>query len=163
MPFRMFHPCPVHPDAAPYHGRPRDFGVPHCPICRAPQAFDCWGPRLLEMQAAHEYAYGLRDSKGPWNLMVRQLLDPRRESCRTCEGRGILTQDLDHWRQCPSCEGTGGHWTCSLEEVEALRKQIVERYPEAGISRPDSRLTFPSQSVWIGDISLLQPTDDEED
>jgi hypothetical protein len=51
-----------------------------------------------------------------------------------CGGRAVLTLDEKTWRACLTCEGTGGVWNRPSDEVDAVWRQIVARWPGAALS-----------------------------
>jgi len=83
---------------------------------------------------------------GPHRQLTDKLLDELRERCRACDGWGVLRQRTAGARDCPHCEGGGGVWTCSEEELEAAYRQIEEAFPGStreGVTPP--RLIWPER------------------
>src|SRR5512146_1618637 len=104
-------------------------GNPSCPTgCRA----------MWEAVAIYQYVYDL-PPMGPHRPLADRLLWPLRTLCVRCHGHGILTLDLNSWCACPSCEGTGGIWNRSMEEGEAVRRQVLASSPASQPAPPRLR------------------------
>ena len=91
------------------------------------------------------HVYGLKPI-GPHRGLADRILTPRREQCPSCHGRGIVTlRNGDAWALCGPCEGTGGHWACGLEEVEALRRRVLHKFPDSAVA--DTPHNFVSRGI----------------
>ena len=94
--------------------------------------FDGWRLSMWEAARVYHYVYGL-NPLGPHRPLANSLFAGMRDRCVRCGGRRILTLDGETWRDCPACEGTGGVWNGSFEEVDAVRRRVVARWPEASL------------------------------
>jgi hypothetical protein len=100
---------------------------------------------MYEKMAVYQYVYGLKPI-GPHRGLADRILTPRREQCPSCHGRGIVTlRNGDSWALCGPCEGTGGHWACGLEEVEALRRRVLHKFPDSAVA--DTPHNFVSRGI----------------
>jgi len=117
--------------------------TPECEICGQEHQFDGWYLTMHERMAVYQYVYGLKPI-GPHRPLADDVLAGKREPCRSCDGRGIVTlRRADHWALCATCEGTGGHWNCSPEELEALRRRVIEDFPDSGVDAGPHRFVSP--------------------
>ncbi len=107
-------------------------GSPRCGRCGAPGVFDGWRLSMWEAARVYHYVYDL-NPMGPHRPLADRLFAPMRERCVRCGGRRILTVDEETWRDCPTCEGTGGVWSRPVDEVDAVRRRVVARWPEAAL------------------------------
>lgn len=74
--------------------------------------------------------------------LAESLLKDITCTCPTCNGTGLYgTYGALGWLACPTCHGLGGAYRISLEELQALRQQVLDRYPEAGV--PGWRPGYP--------------------
>jgi hypothetical protein len=81
--------------------------------------------------ARYQYVYGLKPI-GPHYPLAGKLLTPLRVNCPRCDYAGILNYDEgEKCGACPVCEGTGGFWGAPDDVVEALRKSIIDKFPDA--------------------------------
>ena len=125
MPILMYKPRCEHEGNADLTGSPR------CRECGKEHEFA--GPRLSmhESMARYQAVYGLKPI-GPHRPMADKLLGGKRTACDECDAQGFVARDDGRgWLTCRSCEGTTRVWDCSPEEVEATRRIILERFPEA--------------------------------
>lgn len=155
MPHRMFTPRCDHA------GRADLVSWAECQTCGALHEFAGWFRSRHESMAAYQYAYGLKPM-GPHRALADRLLGPLRSGCRECYGSGIITDDINHWHMCPSCEGTEGHWTCSGEELESLRRRVLEQFPEAAITRTPTNLASPGLAQNLQDGTIVDLLEDED-
>lgn len=156
MPHRMFTPRCDHASHADL------VNWPECQTCGALHEFAGWFRFSNETMAAYQYAYGLKPV-GPHRALANQLLDPSRAWCPECYGSGIHTDDINRWHMCSSCEGTGGHWTCTQEQLEALRRQVLEQFPEAAVTRAPTNLASPGLAQNLQDGTIVDLLEDEEE
>jgi hypothetical protein len=106
---------------------------PVCPSCGTQARFDGWYLRMHEAMAVYQYVFGLKPV-GPHRLLADRLFLNQRLACRRCRGRAVLTLgDGSVWQVCPECEGTGGVWLRSIDEVEALRQRVLAEFPGAAL------------------------------
>ena len=98
----------------------RDLSWTPCPSCGAPGVFVDWQWSGIEHMGKFRRLYGL-----PPIGLHRRLLEGLqiRESCQTCEGRGLFdVESGTNYRVCGVCDGIGARLTCSSEELEALQQ-----------------------------------------
>lgn len=96
-------------------------------MIRGEEPAEFWGGMYYAM---HRYMQTRRlKPLGPHRQLADELLDKLRERCRACNGWGVLRQKAGGARDCPHCEGGGGVWTCSGEELAAAYCQIEEAFP----------------------------------
>lgn len=95
----------------------------------------------IAARAQYQSLFGFK-SQGPHASLVKQLVGPVVCTCPTCGGTGLngTYGDLG-WRACPTCHRLGSAYTVSLEELEALRQQVLAQYPDSGA--PDWRPFVP--------------------
>ena len=103
---------------------------PECDTCGLPGTFDGWRLNLWEAARVYHYVYGFHPF-GPHRPDADGTLTPLRDTCVRCDGRAILTIDVERWAECPMCEGTGGVWNRPFAEVDAVWAQVAERWPGA--------------------------------
>jgi hypothetical protein len=102
-----------------------------CPICNAPQVFDRWVPFAAEDDRRQFVAiYGI-EPHGRHRQFVEEFFAPYRTACSSCRGSGILGEPPADPVLCGDCSGLGGHWTCSVEALEAARETIAQVHPHA--------------------------------
>lgn len=52
--------------------------------------------------------------------------------CPTCNGTGLYgTYGALGWLACPTCHGLGATYRITLDELQALRQRVLDRYPDA--------------------------------
>src|SRR5437762_994124 len=112
---------------------------PECRMCGRRAVFDGWRLKWWETLAVYHYVYGL-NPMGPHRELADQLFAGMRDSCVRCAGCAVLTLgDGSAWRACPDCEGTGGLWNRPFEEVDAVWRQVVARWPGPATREPAMR------------------------
>ncbi len=120
MPYRLWrHVC---------EGREVSTGSPDCHVCGAHGVFAGWRLSMYEAMRLYRYVYEL-EPVGPHRRRADRLLTPMRTRCIRCRGEGLLTIDVTAWSTCPSCEGTGGIWNRSTEEIAAVRRKVLAPQP----------------------------------
>lgn len=125
MPYAAWsHPC---------HGGNGLYGSPTCRVCGGQGKFAEWRLSMHEDMARYQYVYGLRPV-GPHRPLANRLFRGTRRGCNGCGGEGLRWRDQSAWAVCADCEGTGGFWALSPEEVERIRRRIVSEYPGAEAS-----------------------------
>lgn len=97
---------------------------PDCAVCGVHGPFAGWRLSVREAANLYRYVYELEPS-GPHRALADRMLTPLRTPCTRCRGEAVLTIDLNTWCACPTCEGTGGIWNRSIDEVEAVRRQVL--------------------------------------
>ena len=81
----------------------------------------------------YQNMYGLKPI-GPHRRLADELFAGVSVACQTCSGRGLLDVNAgEAWIPCQDCFGMGLVWTCTPEEVQALRRQVLETFPDAGV------------------------------
>ena len=134
MPYRLWrHVC---------EGKELLTGSPDCHLCGTHGEFMGWRRGMWEAVAVYQYVYDL-PPMGPHRPLADRLLSPLRTLCIRCHGHGILTLDLNSWCACPTCEGTGGIWNRSMEEVETVRRQVLASMPTPQPAPPRPRQPRP--------------------
>ena len=109
---------------------------PECRMCGRRGVFDGWRLKWWETLAVYHYVYGL-NPMGPHRAIADQLFAGMRDPCVRCGGRAVLTLgDGSAWRACPDCEATGGFWNRPFEEVDAVWRQVVARWPGPATLEP---------------------------
>ena len=69
---------------------------------------------------------------GPHRRLADSVLKNITCKCGTCSGTGLYgTYGGLGWRICPVCHGLGETYSVTLEELQVLRQQILDRYPDA--------------------------------
>ena len=116
MPYRLWRHVCQRPEVAT--------ASPDCQICGAHGVFAGWRLSTAEADRLYRYVYELPPT-GPHRSLADRLLTPMRTPCIRCRGEGVLTVDVSSWSACPTCEGTGEIWNRSVEEVEAVRRQVL--------------------------------------
>ena len=107
---------------------------PECCICLGAGVLDGWYLTAEEAAACYEYVFGMR-SGGPHRALADARFRGMRRPCSGCGGEAIITfKGGTGWARCPQCEGTGGLWISPQRDVEDMRKAILERFPDAGVS-----------------------------
>ena len=79
---------------------------------------------------------------GPHRPLADSLLKNVTRKCSTCDGTGLNgTYGGLGWRLCPTCHGMGEAYRISLDELRALRQQVLDVYPDA--APPDWKPGYP--------------------
>ena len=107
-------------------------GSPRCVTCGGRGAFDGWHLSMWESATVYHYVYDL-NPMGPHRPLADRLFAGMRDRCVRCGGRKILTLDEETWRDCPACEGEGSVWNCAPDEVDAVRRRVVGKWPRAAL------------------------------
>lgn len=149
------------------HSCPEAKGIlttnPICQYCGQPQEYAGWSLTMYEGMAVYQYVYGLKPM-GAHRPMADRLLTPLRRRCETCAGEGVLSagQPGSRWRVCAACEGTGGTWGCSPDDVEAVRREVLRVFPDAGVARTTANFVSPTLALKIGTSQVVELTDEQE-
>lgn len=118
-------------------------GTPACAACGDVGVFDGWSLSMWEAMAVYRYVYDL-NPMGPHRPFADRLFAGMRDTCTRCMGRTVLTfDDGQAWSTCPACEGTGGIWNCSVEDVAAARQAVLTRWPGAAMTTPAAPAAQP--------------------
>jgi len=132
---------------------------PICQYCGGQQEYDGWLLTMYENMAVYQYVYGLKPM-GPHRPMADRLLTPLRRRCETCAGEGVLSAGRPGapWRLCAVCEGTGGTWNRSSEDVEAARREVLKSFPDAAVARTPPNFVSPTLALngWTGQVVDLR-------
>lgn len=79
---------------------------------------------------------------GPHRTLADSLLKNITCKCDTCNGTGLHgTYGGMGWRICPVCHGLGEAYCITLDELQSLRQQVLDRYPDA--APPNWRPGYP--------------------
>jgi len=90
---------------------------------------------------------------GPHRSLADSLLSNVTDTCTACGGTGLHgTYGAMGWRICPVCHGLGEVYRISLEELQARRQQVLDRYPDAAPPgwRPADPISCPVQELATG-------------
>lgn len=133
-----------------------------CTYCGRQQEYDGWHLHMYENMAVYQYVYGLKPT-GPHRPLADRLLTPLRITCKACAGRGLRTgREGDRWSLCPACEGTGGTWSSSPEEVEAVRREVLRAFPHAGVARTPANFVSPTLALNLASGCIVELTKEPE-
>lgn len=106
------------------------------PVCAAhggDGVFVGWAATSSERRVQFVRVYGLAP-RGEALTLAPELLGTLRRHCLACRGSGWLGEEGDVTPcVCPGCDGLGGFWTVSIEEVAAARDQILRVQPEVEV------------------------------
>ena len=113
--------------------------------------FSPWAkPRgLFQMMARYQALKGLKPL-GPHRPLADSLLRNITCKCSTCNGTGLHgTYGGMGWRVCPTCRGMGEAYRITLDELQVLRKQVLDSYPDAAPPgwRPSYPIACPVQEM----------------
>lgn len=95
--------------------------------------FSPWAkPRgMFQVMARYQAIQGLKPV-GPHRRLAESLLKNITCKCSTCRGTGLYgTYGGLGWRICAVCHGLGETYSITLDELQALRQQVLDRYPDA--------------------------------
>jgi hypothetical protein len=84
---------------------------------------------------------------------VAPLIKPLRAACVRCDGWGLLKAGT-HIRECPTCEGNGGVWTCDDATINATITFLMTTDPKEYLG-PTGRLLHV-----VGDRPYEPPPED---
>ncbi len=117
-----------------------------CSTCAGPGTYDGWHPRMHEAMALYQTRYRLKPI-GPHRRMTDELFAPVRATCPACAGRGLRdTVGGRSWQVCSTCRGFGSYFTKPADEIEALRRRVLEAYPDAAAD--------PVPDIFAGPLAL---------
>jgi hypothetical protein len=115
---------------------------------------------MHEAMSRYQHVYGLRPI-GPHRHFADRVLGRLRRLCHRCRRRGVITMDENQWLACSDCGGTGGIWARPPDEVEAARRRVLERFPEAAAGPIGRFLGVPlAQRLATGEMVSLGPSAD---
>ena len=101
----------------------------------------------IPLMARYQSFNGLKPT-GPHRGLADSLLKNTTCKCLTCDGTGLHgTYGGMGWLACPTCHGMGETYCISLEELQALRQQVLDRYPAAAV--PDWRPGDPVRCPFL--------------
>ena len=136
------------------HGVPGSWTTSsRCTQCGQPGQFAFWRLGMHQAMARYQYVYGLKPI-GPHRKAADELLGGLRRTCPECNGEGVLSLDGPRrWKACPTCEATGGFWTCSDDERRVARERVLAEFPmprppTRPVSSPDSSGTTWTAEKW---------------
>lgn len=104
---------------------------------------------MHQIMARYQALRGLKPV-GPHRPLADCLLKDITCKCPTCNGTGLHgTYGGLGWRVCPACHGMGETYRISLDELQALRQQVLGRYPDAAPPgwRPGHPIACPVQEI----------------
>jgi hypothetical protein len=93
--------------------------------------FSPWAkPRGMFQMMARYQALKVLKPVGPDRPLADSLRTNITCKCDTCNGTGLHgTYGGMGWRVCPTCHGMGETYSITLEELQALLQQVLDRYP----------------------------------
>lgn len=103
-----------------------------CRRCGQPGTFARWELRIHSTMAIYQRQFGLKPT-GPHRRLADQVLGELRVRCDHCQGSGVTGNEW-HCTLCFHCEGGGGIWTASDEEIREAYRRILREYPAAAVS-----------------------------
>jgi hypothetical protein len=107
---------------------------------------------VIPAMARYQAFTGLKPV-GPHRSLADTLLHDLTRPCATCGGTGLHgSYGSLGWLACPECHGLGATWRISLDEVQARRMQVLERFPDAAAPgwRPGHPIRCPVQDLATG-------------
>ena len=128
--------------------------------------FSPWAkpPGMFQAMARYQTLKGLKPV-GPHRRLADELLKNITCKCSTCRGTGLYgTYGGMGWLVCPSCHGLGDVYNITLDELQALRQQVLDRYPDAAAPgwRPGHPISCPAQELATGRMIDLCPESERE-
>lgn len=115
------HPCCLKPSTLT--------GSATCPRCGESGIFARWDRSMHEAMAFYTRLFRL-EPIGPHRPLADRLLGALRSTCNRCTGTGIVGNERGYW-QCPQCEGGGGVWTGTDDEIYTAYQRIRQEFPDA--------------------------------
>lgn len=116
--------------------------------------FSPWAkPRGMHQAMARYQALKGLKPVGPHRALADNLLGNISERCSTCNGTGLHgTYGGLGWRVCPVCHGLGETYSITLDELQGLRQQVLDLYPDAAPFgwTPGHPISCPIQSLTTG-------------
>ena len=112
-------------------GRFVAMGSPFCSSCGGSGEYDGWHYRMHEGMARYQTLYGLKPI-GAHRQMTDELFQDVTIQCEACGGRGL--RDINSgasWERCISCRGLGIFFTKSAAEIAAIRRRVLDAFPDA--------------------------------
>src|SRR5438093_253023 len=107
---------------------------PYCERCGLEGTYAGWHYTMIEAMARYQKLYGLKPI-GPHRDLTEHIFKGTMYECPKCLGRGLLdTSRSDQYTKCRECHGNGYRWRISAEDIQALRQQVLNAYPEALVS-----------------------------
>jgi hypothetical protein len=111
--------------------------APDC-SCGVAGTYEGWQYCMYELMARFQYITGMKPI-GPHHMHTVRVLLKHRVECSNCHGNGLVDGDGNTYAICAPCEALGSFWTIPLDEVEAIRRQILAEFPNAGAPRATGR------------------------
>lgn len=109
---------------------------------------------MFTAMARYQAFYGLKPV-GPHRPLADGILRDVTCTCDACGGTGLAgTHGGLGWRLCPECHGFGGVYAISREELEARRRRVLARYPDAAPRdwQPRTPMLRPALDLESGEI-----------
>ena len=122
-------------------------------------------PRGMIAAMAREQAFTGLKPVGPHRSLADILLHDLTGTCATCGGTGLHgSYGSMGWLACPECHGLGETYPISLDELQARRRQVLERFPDAAAPgwRPGYPIRCPVQDLATGLILDACPPREED-
>jgi hypothetical protein len=115
---------------------------------------------MHEAMAVYQYVYGLKPI-GPHRPVADELMTPLRVICGMCTGTGLRPSvEGEWWSLCPYCEGTQGVWRSNPEEVEARRREVLRRFPDAKVAHSPSNFVSPTLAFHLESGRIVELTEE---
>ena len=108
---------------------------------------------MIPTFARYQAFRGLKPN-GPHIALANSLLKNITCKCPTCDGTGLHgTYGGLGWLACPTCHGLGETYNITLDELQALRQQVLDHYPDAAPAdwRPGYPIRCPvlQMDTWL--------------
>ena len=109
---------------------------PTCPSCGQAGEYDI--PGIL-----YSRRYGLAPF-GPQRELADRLFQGAKQTCEQCAGTTMIEINQgEDWEFCRTCNGLGIIFTRSRKEIEAIRRMVLELFPDAATTQ-DENVRFQS-------------------
>ena len=141
---RWRHPCC---DATGVSNR-----LMHCSKCGKRGEYAGRNFHMHVLMGRFRETYGVMPT-GPHRRLADALLFPLRTKCKACEGVGYVGDEYT-CRRCRVCDGSGGHWTGTNQEIRAAYQHLLTIHPHATAGDPLPVYLIPDDAL------LTQPRRD---
>ena len=114
-----------------YHNSKIGLGVEVCPDCGQHGQYVGWHFSVVESMGAYSQRTSLKPI-GPHRSLADKLLSPHMKACDHCKGVGVIdVENGKTWKDCPGCHGAQYLFDGTEEELEAIRQEIYNTFPDA--------------------------------
>lgn len=107
---------------------------------------------ICQAMARYQTLYGIKPV-GPHRPLADSLLKDILCKCDACAGTGLNgAYGSLGYRICPVCHGLGDTYSITLDALQALRQQVLDRYPDAAPPNwtPGQRIFCPVHDLATG-------------